>query len=91
MIANRSCIVPQCTTSDTAVTAPERPKRASTPAVAARNASGSQPGRGEAASVRRPTFEPTPINAPITCTISTLQNARRALGVCSSLITEAAS
>ena len=43
------------------------------------------------ASARRPTREPTPIAAPMACTASTLQNARSAFGVCSSVSTDAAS
>src|SRR6476659_2773996 len=82
VMANKSCIVDQCTTSEAAVTAADKPNNASTPATAARTASGSQPGSGVAASARGPTFDPTPIAAPIPCTTSTLMKARSALGVC---------
>ena len=91
VIAYRSCIVDQCTTIDPTATTPESPTSASTPAAAARNASGSQSGRGESVRARRPTREPTPIAAPMACTASTLQNARSAFGVCSSVSTDAAS
>ena len=50
VIANRSCIVDQCTTSDAAVAAADSPVSASTPATAARTASGSHPGSGVPAS-----------------------------------------
>ena len=91
VIAYRSCIVAQCTTSEPAVTTPDNPSRASTPAVAARSESGSQRGSGDAPRARRPTREPTPMDAPTAWTISTLMKARNALGVCSSVITDAAS
>ena len=84
-------MVAQCTTSDPAVTTPESPSNASTPAAAARTESPSQFGSGEAANARRPTRDHTPIAAPTACTTSTLVNARSALGVCSSVITEDAS
>ncbi len=88
---NRSCIVDQCTTSDPAVTKPDNPVSANTPAVAARNESPSHQGNDAAASARRPTREPTPIAAPAACTARTLTNARSALGVCSSVSTVEAS
>ena len=91
VIAYRSCIVDQCTTSEPTVTTPDSPTSASTPATAARTASGSHFGSGDAASVRRPTREPTPIAAPIACTASTPTNARSAFGVCSSVSTDDAS
>jgi hypothetical protein len=91
VIAYRSCIVDQCTTSEPTITTPERPTSASTPAAAARNASGNHFGSGDAINVRRPRRDPTPIAAPIACTASTPPNARSALGVCSSVSTDAAS
>src|ERR1700730_1002959 len=84
-------MVDQCTTSDPAVTRPESPSNASTPAAAARSESPSQLGSGDAANARRPTRDHTPIAAPMACTTSTPANARRALGVCSSVITDDAS
>ena len=77
VMAYRSCIVAQCTTRDPAVTTPDRPTSASTPAVAARNASGSQSGSGEPCTVRRPTCDATPSAAPIACTASTAPKARQ--------------
>ncbi len=38
-----------------------------------------------------PALDPTPIAAPIACTANTPANARNALGVCSSVSTDAAS
>ena len=73
------------------MTNPDSPSSASTPAVAARSESASQSGSGDAASARRPTRDPTPMTAPSACTTRTLVNARNALGVCSSVITDAAS
>ena len=87
----KSCIVAQCTTSEQAATRPDSPSSASTPATAARSESASQAGSGDAASARRPTRDPTPIDAPMRCTTSTLMKARNALGVCSSVMTDAAS
>src|SRR4051794_16406544 len=84
VIAYRSCIVDQCTTSEPTMTTPERPTSASTPAVAARTASGNHVGSREASNVRRPMREATPIAAPIACTAKTPPNARSAFGVCSS-------
>ena len=81
VIAYSSCIVPQCTTSEPAVTMPDSPTSASTPAIAARSESASQPGSGDVPRARRPTREPTPIDAPMAWTTSTLderpQRARR--------------
>ena len=91
VIPKSSCIVAQCTTSDPTVTSPESPNNASTPAVAARTESPSQFGNGDAANVRRPSRDHTPIAAPMKCTTSTLTKARRALGVCSSVSTVDAS
>ena len=91
VIAYRSCIVDQWTTSDNAVTAPERPSSASTPAIAGRPASATHRGSPTSATARLPTRDPTPIAAPIACTASTPVNARSALGVCSSVSTELAS
>ena len=51
VIAYSSCIVDQCTTSDRRDDRPDSPNSASTPAAAARNASGSHLGSGDAASV----------------------------------------
>lgn len=78
-------------TSDPAVTIPDNANSASTPADAARTASGNHFGSGDAASVRRPILVLTPMSAPIACTARTPPKARSALGVCSSVITEAAS
>ncbi len=47
------------------MTTPESPTSASIPAVAARNASGSQLGNPDAANARRPARDPTPIAAPM--------------------------
>ena len=91
VIPKRSCIVAQCTTSDPAVTRPDSPTNANTPAAAARRESPSQVGSDDAANARRPTRDHTPIAAPMACTTSTLVNARRALGVCNSVITDDAS
>ncbi len=77
VIPYSSCIVAQCTTSEPAVTKPDNPSRASTPAFAARSESGSQPGSGDAARVRRPTREPTPMDAPTAWTMSTLHEGTR--------------
>src|SRR6516164_6316070 len=70
---------------------PERPTSANTPAAAARAESPSQLGSDDAASARRPTRDDTPIAAPMAWTASTFAKARRALGVCSSVITDDAS
>src|ERR1700743_2908259 len=91
VIAYRSCIVDQCTTSEAAATIPDSPSSASTPAIAARSESPSQSGSGDATRARRPMREPTPMNAPMACTISTLRKARNALGVCNSVMTDPAS
>ena len=48
VIAYRSCIVDQCTTSEPTMTTPDSPTSASTPATAARTASGSHLGSGDA-------------------------------------------
>ena len=69
----------------------ERPIRASTPAAAARNASGSQLGSGEEISRRRPVRALTPSNAPIAWTMNTPPKARSASGVCNSVSTDEAS
>ena len=66
VIANRSCIVDQCTTSEAAVTAADKPNSASTPADGRPHAPrAANPAAAVAASARRPTFDPTPIAAPI--------------------------
>ena len=54
-------MVAQCTTIEPAATTPDSPNSASTPAAAARTASGSQAGRCAAIEGRRTTREPTPI------------------------------
>src|SRR4029077_14619604 len=76
VIAYRSCIVDQCTTSEPTITTPERPISRSTPAVAARNASGNHFGNGDASNVRWPRRDVTLMAAPIACTASTPPNAR---------------
>ena len=91
VILNRSCIVAQCTTSDPAVTTHDSPSSANTPAQAARSESPSQYGSDHATKARRPTRDDTPIAAPMACTTATLRNARSALGVCNSVITDDAS
>src|ERR1700754_4607613 len=84
-------MVDQCTTSDKDVTTPDNPSRASTPATAGLPASATQFGTPPAVNIRRPALDPTPITAPIACTANTPANARNALGVCSSVSTDAAS
>ena len=91
VIEYSSCIVPQCTTSEAAVIAADRPNSVSTPAAAARRESPSHVGSGQPCSSLRPVREPTPSTAPIPCTASTEPNARSAFGVCSSVNTDAAS
>ena len=91
MIAYSSCIVDQWTTSDNAVTTPDNPTSASTPAIAGLPASATHLGSPDAVTSRLPARDPTPIAAPIACTASTPENARSALGVCSSVSTDEAS
>ena len=73
------------------MTAPDNPSSASTPAIAGLPASATHLGIPEAVNKRMPARDPTPIAAPIACTASTPANARSALGVCSSVSTDAAS
>ena len=84
-------MVPQCTTRDAATAAHDNASRATIPISAGRTAPVSQTGSVSFANSRGPTFEPTPIRAPNPCTTSTPVKARRAFGVCNSVITEAAS
>ena len=51
-------MVDQCTTSDSAVTAPDRPSSASTPATAGLPASATHFGTPDAANSRRPDLRP---------------------------------
>ncbi len=74
-------MVAQCTTIEPAATTPDSPNSASTPAAAARTASGSQAGTCAAIEGRRTTREPTPIAEPMRCTASTPPKARDAFGV----------
>ena len=91
VIPNRSCMVPQCTISDTATAAHDNDSRAASPIIAGRTLSASQFGRPNFANTRGPTRDPTPMSTPSPCTTSTPPKARSALGVCKTVITEAAS
>ena len=91
VIPKRSSIVAQCTTNDPTITTPESPSSASTPAAAARNASGSQAGSGR---VRQ--YSPTdPRSDPDQRTDRVHRQhaaeCAQASGVCSWVSTEAAS
>ena len=88
---NSSCIVPQCTTSDAVTTAQDNASSVKTPIIAGRTVSVSQPGRPNRDITRGPTLDPTPIRAPSPWIASTPPNARNAFGVCSAVITDAAS
>ncbi len=88
---NNSCMVRQCTTSDAASTAQDNASSVAAPTSAGRTASVSQPGRPSVGSSRARTREPTPISAPRPWTASTPAKAPNALGVCKSVITDAAS
>src|SRR4029078_3841380 len=81
----------QCTTSDSAVTRPDNPNSANTPAIAGRPASATHLGSPARGTRRLPAPELTAIVAPIACTASTPENARSALGVCSWVSTDEAS
>ena len=91
VMPNSSCMVPQCTTRDAATAAQDSASRATTPIVAGRTASVNQAGSPSLAHSLRPTREPTPMRAPRPCTMSTPVKARRAFGVCNTVMTEAAS
>ena len=58
-------MVDQWTTRDKAVTTPDNPSSASTPATAGRPASPTQLGIPDAVTSRLPARDPTPIAAPI--------------------------
>ena len=81
----------QTLAQDTATAAQDSASSADTPITAGHTLSASQAGSPSCVRSRRPTFDPTPINAPRPCTPRTPANARRAFGVCKSVITEAAS
>ena len=91
VMPNKSCIVPQCTTRDAATTAHDNDSSTATAIIAGRTVSSSQAGSPSRASTRGPTFDPTPMSAPRPCTATTPANARNALGVCKTVITDAAS
>ena len=88
---NSSCMVRQCTISETASTAQDSASSVAAPVIAGRTASVSHPGRSNRVNSRPRTREPTPMSAPRPWTARTPVNASNAFGVCSSVITDAAS